>query len=143
MTAFISIAPAKPRTQRTAKGLNLSGAQGKHARRDGRRIRHEKYDGKKPEPSDSSVIAESLECGLFSSNTTKLTRTPAPRPAYTIESSGYACKPAKRGLVTTKMVQCHQQVLDTLRPQYDESGRRIFYVDAKYDAMSLCRRGRY
>lgn len=143
MTASISIATSKPRSKRTAKGIILSGADGKHARHDGRHPEHVDQTesmNRRPILDISDAIMESLEGGLFTPTVTmRRTQSRAPRRSvYTSESPGFVCpSPTKRRRIRSTARQTRVATSNTGElPQFDEAGRPIVYV-SDGDAWSL------
>lgn len=138
MTTLISIATTKPLTKRTAKGIILTGANGKRARRDGRHPEHVgQTEGmcKRPGLDSDTAIAESLEAGLLILPPPAKQR--APRPPRTSESPGFAHRyPTHRRRIRS-IARAARVVpeVDEL-PQFDEAGRPIVYA-SDGDAWSL------
>ena len=99
MTASISIATPKPRTQRTAKGLILSGAAGKKARRDGRHPQHyrqtESMTRKATLDITGGIVLNSFDddFGVSHEAAPSANDQRSNRAVFTTESPGFAVKP--------------------------------------------------
>lgn len=131
MTTTISIATAaKPRTPRTAKGLILSGAQGKRARRDGRHETFEKAPTRRPVPVVYYDVLHSLHSDVDGFDydvfgDTRFNRLGS--RVWTSESSAFKVGPAKpRPIKRTEQRRLYQYKEAKL-PTHDEAGRPIVY----------------
>lgn len=141
MTQIISI--AKPLSQRTAKGLILSGADGKKARRDGRHPEVEKdyWGPRRPLLDTGTAIVDSLDGGLLDGwgnyDPYWDTRSNRLKGVWTSESSGFGLQPAQPRKVSRRdLIKATAARLPEL-PTHDEQGRPIVYKTD--DAWSLPR----
>lgn len=140
MTPSISIANRKPRSKRTAKGLILTGADSKRARRDGRQEQHEKVHANRPAICVGTAIAESLEGDLtyWGDLSDRSHSRKSRRSVYTSESPNFVCpRPTKRRRIRSVARSTKPVVPTSTEPaQYDEAGRPIVYVSDS-DAWNL------
>lgn len=135
MTAFVSIA-SKPRSKRTAKGLILTGADGKHARHDGRHDEYETEHTRRPALDAGTVIAESFDGDLVFDawggydpfGDTRSNRLGS--NVWTSESSGFVCSIPERRKVQKPKKPAPVKVVAPVGPElptHDEAGRPIVY----------------
>lgn len=128
----------KPPTKRTRKGLILTGADGRHARNDGRtkRLSLRYYDDDKRFPSKEASIVDSLwghDGSTDIPTPAQRRRNQSGRSTRTNESAGFPFVPAERNDVAAATLARQYRVEDK---SVDEFGRRIVHVSS-CDAWSL------